>query len=128
LKRFTEKLGIDEDRLESFLINVQEHCFKKNKETNDFIKGVNDACGVSNRMEMSIEGLPQKLEDMVNELNQLVIDIKRKKTERVQMLLNYRITERQLEEYNKTGLLRVVENLRLQLDAVKMIASNGRIG
>ena len=67
LKRFTERLGIDEKRLESFLVNVQEHCFKTNKETNDFIKSVNDACRVSNRMETSIEDLPEKLQHMKNE-------------------------------------------------------------
>ena len=103
LNRFTERLGIDEERLETFLVNVQEHCFKKNKETNDFIKGVNDACRVSNSLETSIEELPQKLQDMVNDLNLLEKDIKQKKAERTLMLLNYRMTERQLEEYSKMG-------------------------
>ena len=118
LKRFIERLRIDEERLESFLVNVEEHCFKKNNETNDFIKSVNDACRVSNRMETSIEELPQKLQDMGNDLNLLEKDIKQKKAEKTLMLLNYRITERQLEEYNKTGLLAIVEKLRLQRDAI----------
>ena len=81
LNRFTERLGIDEEQLESFLVNVQEHCFKKNKETNDFIKSVNDACRISNRMQVSIEELPQKLQQMVNELNLLEKDIKQKNRE-----------------------------------------------
>jgi hypothetical protein len=34
------------------------------------------------------------------------------------MLVNYRMTERQLEEYCKTGLLAVIEKLRRQLAAV----------
>ena len=125
LKKFTERLGIDEERLDSFLVNAQEHCFKKDKETNDFIKSVNDACRVSNRMETSIEDLPGKLQDMKNELNLLEKDIKRKKAERTLMLLNYRMTERQLEEYGKTGLLAVIENLRLQLAAVVNICVQG---
>jgi signal transduction protein with GAF and PtsI domain len=125
LKKFTERLGIDEERLESFLVNVQEHCFKKNKETNDFIKSVNDACRVSNRMETSIEDLPEKLQDMKNELNLLEKDIKQKKAERTLMLLNYRMTERQLEEYCKTGLLAVIEKLRRQLAAVIKICVQG---
>ena len=53
LNRFTERLGIEEEQLESFLVNVQEHCFKKNKETNDFIKSVNDACSISNKMQVT---------------------------------------------------------------------------
>jgi hypothetical protein len=125
LKKFTERLGIDEERLDSFLVNVQEHCFKKDKETNDFIKSVNDACRVSNRMETSIEDLPGKLQDMKNELNLLEKDIKRKKAERTLMPLNYRMTERQLEEYGKTGLLAVIEKLRRQLAAVIKICVQG---
>jgi hypothetical protein len=125
LKRFLERLGIDEERLDSFLVNVEEHCFKKNKETNDFIKSVNDACRVSNRMETSIEDLPEKLQDMKNDLNLLEKDIKQKKAERTLMLLNYRITERQLEEYGKTGLLAVIEKLRRQLAAVIKICVQG---
>lgn len=128
LNRFTERLGIDEERLESFLVNVQEHCFKKNKETNDFIKGVNDACRVSNSLETSIEELPQKLQDMVNDLNLLEKDIKQKKAERTLMLLNYRMTERQLEEYSKTGLLAIVEDLRLQLATVINLCVQGEDG
>ena len=55
---------------------------------------------------------------MANELNLLEKDIKRKKTERTMMLLNHKMTESQLEEYSKSGLLTVVEKLRLQLAAV----------
>lgn len=126
LKRFTERLGIDEERLESFLVNVQEHCFKKNKEANDFIKSVNDSCRISNSLETSIEELPQKLQDMINEVNLLEKDIKRKKAERTLMLLNYRMTESQLEEYGKSGLLAVVENLRSQRAAIIIYCVQGQ--
>ena len=125
LNRFTERLGIDEEQLESFLVNVQEHCFKKNKETNDFIKSVNDACSMSNRMQVTVEELPQKQQQMVNDLNLLEKDIKRKKAERTLMLLNYQMTESQLEEYSKSGLLAVVENLRLQRAAVINLCVQG---
>ena len=125
LKRFTERLGIDEEQLESFLVNVQEHCFKKNKETNDFIKSVNDACSMSNRLQVTVEELPHKLQQMVNELNLLEKDIKRKKPEWTLMLLNYHMTESQLEEYSKSGLLAVVEDLRLERAAVIILRSRG---
>ena len=58
LNRFTERLGIEEEQLESFLVNVQEHCFKKNKEANDFKKSVNDACRMTNKMQVTVEELP----------------------------------------------------------------------
>ena len=64
LKRFTEKLGIDEEQLEPFLVNVQEHCFKKNMETKDFIKSVNDVCNMANKMQVTVEDLPHKLREM----------------------------------------------------------------
>ena len=128
LKRFTERLGIDEEQLESFLVNVQEHCFKKNKEANDFIKSVNDACSMSNKMQVTVEELPYKQQQMANELNLLEKDIKRKKAERTLMLLNYRMTESQLEEYRKSGLLAVVEDLRLQRDAVINLCVQGEDG
>jgi uncharacterized protein YigA (DUF484 family) len=126
LNRFTERLGIDEERLESFLVNVQEHCFKKNKETNDFIKVVNDACRVSNSLETSIEELPHKQQQMANELNLLEKDIKRKKAERTLMLLNHKMTESQLEEYSKSGLLAVVEKSRLEHAAVMNLCVQGQ--
>ena len=127
LKRFTERLGIDEEELESFLVNVQEHCFKKNKATNDFIKSVNDTCRVSNKMETSIADLPQKLQDMKNDLNLLEKDIKQKKAERTMLLLNYRMTERQLEEYSKTGLLAVVERLQRERAAIIINCVQGEV-
>jgi hypothetical protein len=113
LKRFTENLGIDEEQIESFLVNVQEHCFKKNKEVNDFIRSVNDACSMSNKMQVTVEESPYKQQQMVNELNQLEKEIKRKKTERTLMLMNYNMTERQLEELGKNGVLALNDKLRL---------------
>jgi hypothetical protein len=128
LKRFLERLGIDEEQVESFLVNIQEHCFKKNKEANDFIKSVNDACSMSNKMQVRVEELPHKVQQMANELNLLEKDIKRKKTERTLMLLNHKMTESQLEEYSKSGLLAVVEDLRLQLAAVINLCVLGEDG
>ena len=93
LKRLTERLGMDEEQLESFMVNFQEHCFKKNKEANDFIKSVNDACSMTNKLQVTVEELPNKQQQMANELNLIEKDIKTKKTERTLMLLNYRMTE-----------------------------------
>jgi hypothetical protein len=112
-KRFTENLGIDEEQIESFLVNVQEHCFKKNKEVNDFIRSVNDACSMSNKMQVRVEELPHKVQQMANELNLLEKDIKRKKTERTLMLMSYNMTERQLEELGKNRVLALNDKLRL---------------
>lgn len=112
LKRFLERLEIDEERLDPFLVNVQEHCFKKNKETNDFIKSVNDACRVSNRMETSIEDLPEKLQEMKNDLYLLEKDIKQKKAEKAQVLMDCNITQSQLREARNSGLLGLAEKLR----------------
>lgn len=128
LKRLTERLGIDEEQLESFMVNVQEHCFKKNKEANDFIKSVNDACSMTNKLQVTVEELPNKQQQMANELNLIEKDIKTKKTERTLMLLNYRMTEIQLEEYRKSGLLAVAEDLRLQRDAVINLCVLGEDG
>jgi hypothetical protein len=69
---------------------------------------------MSNKMQVTVEELPNKLQQMANELNLLEKDIKRKKTERTLMLMNHKMTESQLEEYSKSGLLAVIENLRLQ--------------
>jgi hypothetical protein len=128
LKRLTERLGIDEEQLESFMVNFQEHCFKKNKEANDFIKSVNDACSMTNKLQVTVEELPNKQQQMANELNLIEKDIKTKKTERTLMLLNYRMTEIQLEEYRKSGLLAVAEDLRLQRDAVINLCVLGEDG
>jgi uncharacterized protein YpuA (DUF1002 family) len=113
LKRFIDKLGIDEKQLESFLDNVQEHCFKKHKETNDFIKSVNDACCMSNEMHCTAEELPRHIQQMEKESSLLTLEIRRKKAEETLMRMNYNMTESQIEELGKNGVLALNDKLRL---------------
>jgi uncharacterized protein YpuA (DUF1002 family) len=103
LKRFTEELGIDEERLDPFLVNVQEHCFKKNIETKDFIKSVNDVCNMANEMQVTVEDLPHKLQQMLNELN-LLEEKKRKKADKSWPQMDSyirRMRRRQLYEFKE---------------------------
>ena len=80
LNRFAEKLDVDQENFERFLVNLEVHCFKKNKEINDFIKSVNDICSMSNRMQVPVEDLPHKLQQMVNEANLLAEEVKQKES------------------------------------------------
>lgn len=99
LKRFTERRGIKDVQLESLLVNVEEHCFKQNRNMNDFIKSVNDVCSMSNRMQVTVEELPHKLQQMVNEANQLAKEIKRKKADKSWAWMDSYIKRRKLEEF-----------------------------
>lgn len=106
LKRYTEKLGVNEEQIESLLVNVEEHCFKKRIETKEFIKIANDAgCNMSNRMQVSVEDLPHQLQQMVNESNLLAEEIERKKADKARALTDYNITQRQLEEFSNNAPL-----------------------
>ena len=49
-------------------------------EINDFIKSVNDICSMSNGMQMPVKDLPHKLQQMLNEVNLLAEDVKRKES------------------------------------------------
>ena len=99
LKRFTESLGIGEEQLESFLVNGQEHCFKRNMQPKDFIKSVNDVCILSDKMQVTVEDLPHKLEQMANEL--LAEQKKRKEADNAWPWMDSYIRRRQLEEFSK---------------------------
>jgi hypothetical protein len=78
LNRFVEKHRIDQGNFETFLPNLEEYCFKKNMEINDFIKSVDDICSMSNRMQVPVKDLPHKLQQMLNEANLLAEEVKRK--------------------------------------------------
>lgn len=131
LGRFTEILGIKDVQLESLLANVEEHCFKQNRKINDFIKSVNDVCSVSNRMQVTVEDLPHKLQQMVNKANLVASEkeIKRKKADKGWAVMDSYIAQRQLEEFRNKGPLAVIEKLRLskrQLVAVINACNQGQ--
>lgn len=78
LNRFAEKLGADQENFETFLTNLEEYCFKKNMNINDFIKSVDDLCSISERMQVPLKDLPHKLQQMLNEANLPAEEVKRK--------------------------------------------------
>jgi hypothetical protein len=100
-------------QLESFLVNVQEHCFKKNKETNDFIKSVNEACDMANKMQVSVKDLPYKIQQMVNESSRLTREIRRNKLEKTMSLIDSNLTQKQLDELKSNGVFALNDKLRL---------------
>lgn len=128
LKRFTGKLGIEEEQLESLLVNLEEHSFKKGRQSKQFIEIVNEACDMANRMEVSVVELPRQIQQMVNESNLLAKEIKRKKAEKTMTLLDYNVTHRQLEEFRNNGTIVLGNKLQLaerQLAAERVAYSQG---
>lgn len=88
LNRFVEKLGIDQENFETLLANLEEYCFKKNMEINEFIKSVDDSCSISKRMQVPVKDLPQKLQQMFNEASLLAKEVKRTKPGKFEKLMD----------------------------------------
>jgi hypothetical protein len=63
-------------------------------------------------MQVMMEDLPHKLQQMINKSNRLAEDIARKKAIKAQMLMDYNITQSQLVEARNSGLLGLTEKLR----------------
>jgi hypothetical protein len=68
LNRFAEKFGIDEENFETFLPNLEEYCFKENMQVKDFIKIVDDICTLSKGMQVPVKDLLNKLQQMLDEI------------------------------------------------------------
>ena len=104
LNRFVEKLGIDQENFETFLANLEEYCFKKNMEINEFIKSVDDSCSISKRMRVPVKDLPHKLQQMLNEANLLAEEVKRKKPGKFEKLMeSYMRKKRRIQQNGQQG-------------------------
>lgn len=99
LNKRLEKLHLSRDQIESFLDELDEYCFKRGVEAEEFIRNVVDVCSLSRKTRTPVEELPSRIKDMKEEISSLNMEIISKKVEREKALHMYNITERQLREF-----------------------------
>jgi hypothetical protein len=54
-----EKTGLNEGQIESFIENIDIHCFKQGLKPNEFINTVNNVSSLSSFLAIPVHGLPQ---------------------------------------------------------------------
>jgi hypothetical protein len=99
LAKRLEKLNLNPEQIESFLDNIDEHCFKKGTETEVFVKKVVDVSNLSSKTKVPVEQLPSDIEKKKRESLLLGMEITMKTLDLEILYDKYNITEMQLREF-----------------------------
>lgn len=99
LKRILNRIGLDQDKAETFLENLSVHCFKSGLKEHKFIDLVNYIGSLLDNLEMRLEEIPSYISKKNEELSR-----KRKQVEDVELkekrvVQKYGATMEQLEQY-----------------------------
>jgi hypothetical protein len=86
LNKRLEKLHLSRDQIESFQDELDEYCFKRGVEAEEFIRNVVDVCTLSRKTRTPVEELPSRIKDMKEEISSLNMEIISKKVEREKAL------------------------------------------
>jgi hypothetical protein len=113
-----EKLHLSPEQVELFVDNINEFCFLKGIEVEEFIKNVNQVSELSSKSLIPLEALSDHIKEKQREASSLGWEITFKKIERERTLREHNLTEIQLQEFSETG---TIERLRTSEGALAEI-------
>jgi hypothetical protein len=99
LKKKLDDMDLNEDETESFIENINIHCFKRGLKAEDFVNIIDKTVALSQNLGMPVEQLPNYVIQKELELEKLNEEIEDVKMKKYLVLQNYDITMNDLEEY-----------------------------
>ncbi len=90
LKKVLDGLDISEENVESFLEEINIHCFKKNIDKKEFILKIDEVWKIANNLDVSIFNIPSHIQKLTKDLAEL-----EKET-----IIKERQIKQKTEEYN----------------------------
>jgi wobble nucleotide-excising tRNase len=82
LQRKLDEKGLNEERIESFVENMDVHCFKRDLKPEEFVNTINKVSVLSDNLEISVDELPEYVnqeQERLKEIRQEIIDLQRAK-------------------------------------------------
>jgi hypothetical protein len=120
LKNKIDEMDLSEDLVESFIENINIHCFKRGMKAEEFINIINKVSFLSEKLGMPLDQLPNYLIQKELEVEKMNGEIKDVKMKKHLVLLNYGITMNDLDEYKSNKpLIDYIKQLKTQLEEAK---------
>jgi transcriptional regulator with XRE-family HTH domain len=99
IKNKLDEMGLNEDRIESFIENIIIYCFKHGLTDEEFLNIVNKVFALSENLGMPLDQLPNHIMQQQLELEQVKGETENAKLKEHQVLQRYNVTIDDLEEY-----------------------------
>jgi hypothetical protein len=99
LKKVLDRLDISEENVESFLEEINIHCFKKNIDKKEFILKIEEVWKIANNLDVSIFNIPIHIQKLTKDLAELEKETIIKERQIKQKTEEYNITIDTLKEY-----------------------------
>ena len=101
LKNKIDEMDLSEDLVESFIENINIHCFKRGMKAEEFINIINKVSVLSEKQGMPLDQLPNYLIQKELEVEKMNGEIKDAEIKLLQVLQHYNVTMDDLEEYKR---------------------------
>lgn len=122
LENKIDEMDLSEDLVESFIENINIHCFKRRLIAEEFINIINKVSALSKNLGIPVEHLPDYIEQKKSELEKVKGETEDAEIKQLQVLQHYNVTMDDLEEYKRnTPLIDYIKQLKNQLEKQKGI-------
>jgi hypothetical protein len=92
---------LKEEQIESFLENIEIHCFRLGKKEEEFIESINKISAYSKSCGIPLERLPLHIMQSQSQLTQLKRETENIRKRKDQALIDHNLTREKLEEYEQ---------------------------
>jgi transcriptional regulator with XRE-family HTH domain len=123
IKNKLDEMGLNEDRIESFIENIIIYCFKRGLTAEKFLNIVNKVCALSDNLGMPLDQLPNHIMQQQLELEQVKGETENAKLKEHQVLQRYNVTIDDLEEYIRNKPL--IDHIKKLEDQLKKRTRKG---
>ena len=120
LKKKIDDMDLNEDQIESFIENINVHCFKRGLKAEEFVNTINKIVSLSQNLGMPVEQLPHYIIQEKLEMEKLKRETEDVIVKQLQVLQHYNVTMEDLEEYKRNmPLIDYIEQQKNQLEKAK---------
>jgi transcriptional regulator with XRE-family HTH domain len=123
IKNKLDEMGLNEDRIESFIENIIIYSFKRGLTAEKFLNIVNKVCALSDNLGMPLDQLPNHIMQQQLELEQVKGETENAKLKEHQVLQRYNVTIDDLEEYIRNKPL--IDHIKKLEDQLKKRTRKG---
>jgi hypothetical protein len=117
LENKIDEMDLSEDLVESFIENINIHCFKRRLIAGEFINIINKVSALSKNLGIPVEHLPDYIEQKKSELEKVKGETEDAEIKQLQVLQHYNVTMDDLEEYKRNiPSIDYIKQLKNQLE------------
>ncbi|MDQ6724408.1 MAG: hypothetical protein M3Z01_09130, partial [Thermoproteota archaeon] len=118
-------LDLTDDRVDSFLEEMNIHCFKKEINQKEFLSKIEEVSNISNNIDMHIHDISSYINQKAKQLSELERKIEKRQIQITQQVEAYNITVKDLEEYRQSRpLVDKINKLEFMLSNKEMAISS----